>query len=65
LGALEVWEAVARVDPSAAWNLVMGQAVAACLAWLPAESAREVLHDGPTTIAGALNPAAARRVQGG
>jgi alkylation response protein AidB-like acyl-CoA dehydrogenase len=66
VGALEVWEAVARVDPSAAWNLVMGQAVAACLAWLPAEGAREVLHDGPTTIAGALNPpAAARRVEGG
>jgi indole-3-acetate monooxygenase len=65
-GALEVWEAVARVDAFAAWNLVMGQAVATCLAWLPAEAAREVLHDGPTTIAGVLNPpAAARRVQGG
>src|SRR5688500_7736836 len=50
VGAMQVWEAVARVDPSAAWNLVMNQAVAASLAWLPAESVREVLHDGPTTI---------------
>jgi pimeloyl-ACP methyl ester carboxylesterase len=36
------------------------------VAWLPADSAREVMRDGPTTIAGALNPpAAARRVDGG
>jgi indole-3-acetate monooxygenase len=64
--AMPVWEAVARVDSSAAWNLVMNQAIAATVAWLPAASARDVLRDGPTTIAGALNPpAAARRVDGG
>src|SRR5215210_7130543 len=54
--AMPVWEAVARADPAAAWNLVMGQAVATIVAWLPAASAREVLRDGPTTVAGALNP---------
>ena len=64
--AMPVWEAVARADPSAAWNLVMNQAIAASIAWLPAETAREILRDGPTTIAGALNPpAAAHRVDGG
>ena len=64
--AMRVWEAVARVDSAAAWNLVMNQAIAATLAWLPEVVAREVLRDGPTTIAGALNPpAAATRVEGG
>ncbi len=64
--AMPVWEAVARADPSAAWNLVMNQGAAAMVAWLPAASAREVMRDGPTTVAGALNPpAAARRVDGG
>ena len=64
--AMPVWEAVARIDPSAAWNLVMNQPIAAMVAWFPEASAREVMRDGPTTIAGALNPpAAARRVDGG
>ena len=64
--AMPVWEAVAEADPAAAWNLVMNQAIAASIAWLPAKTAREILRDGPTTIAGALNPpAAATRVDGG
>lgn len=64
--AMRVWEAVARTDPSAAWNLVMNQAIAAYAAWLPATGAQEVFRDGPTTVAGALNPpAAATRVEGG
>jgi indole-3-acetate monooxygenase len=64
--AMPVWEAVARIDPSAAWNLVMNQACSAMVAWFPDASAREIMRDGPTTIAGALNPpAAARRVDGG
>jgi alkylation response protein AidB-like acyl-CoA dehydrogenase len=64
--AMPVWEAVARLDPSAAWNLVMNQAIAASAAWLTEAGAREVLRDGPTTIAGALNPPMeARRVDGG
>ena len=64
--AMPVWEAVARADPSAAWNLVMNQAIAAMVGWFPEASAREIMRDGPTTIAGALNPpAAAIRADGG
>ena len=64
--AMRVWEAVARADASAAWNLVMNQAISTIVAWLPAASAREIMRDGPITVAGALNPpAAAQRVDGG
>jgi indole-3-acetate monooxygenase len=64
--AMRVWEAVARIDTAAAWNLVMNQAISAYAAWLPAEGARELFRDGPPTTAGALNPpAAATRVDGG
>ena len=54
--AMRVWEAVARIDSAAAWNLVMNQAISAYAAWLPPEGAREVFHDGPATTAGAFNP---------
>jgi indole-3-acetate monooxygenase len=64
--AMQVWEAVARIDSAAAWNLAMNQAISAYAAWLPAEGARELFRDGPPTTAGALNPpAAATRVDGG
>ena len=64
--AMRVWEAVARIDAAAAWNLVMNQAISAYAAWLPAEGASELFRDGPATTAGALNPPApARRVDGG
>ncbi len=63
---MRVWESVARTDSAAAWNLVMNQAIAAYAAWLPAEGAEELFRDGPTTVAGALNPpAAATRAEGG
>lgn len=63
---MRVWEAVGRIDSAAAWNLVMNQAIAAYAAWLPAEGARELFKDGPTTVAGALHPPQpARRVEGG
>jgi alkylation response protein AidB-like acyl-CoA dehydrogenase len=66
IDAMPVYEAVARIDPSAAWNLVMVQTATAMVAWLSEAGVREVLRDGPTTIAGALNPpAAATRVNGG
>ena len=54
--AMRVWEAVARIDSAAAWNLVMNQAISAYAAWLPPEGAREVFRDGPATMAGAFNP---------
>jgi indole-3-acetate monooxygenase len=64
--AMMVWEAVARIDSAAAWNLVMNQAISAYAAWLPAEGAREIFSHGPATTAGALNPpGAATRVEGG
>jgi indole-3-acetate monooxygenase len=64
--AMQVWEAVARIDSAAAWNLVMNQAISAFAAWLPAEGVRELFRDGVPTTAGALNPpAAATRVEGG
>jgi alkylation response protein AidB-like acyl-CoA dehydrogenase len=64
--AMQVWEAIARIDSAAAWNLVMNQAISAFAAWLPADGVRELFRDGPPTTAGALNPpAAATRVDGG
>jgi indole-3-acetate monooxygenase len=63
---MKVWEAVARIDSAAAWNLVMNQSVADFAAWLPEEGAREVFDNGPATVAGALfPPGSARRVEGG
>lgn len=64
--AMRVWEAVARIDSAAAWNLVMNGTITGFLAWLPEEGAREILADGPTTVAGALfPPQPATRVDGG
>ena len=64
--AMTVWEAVARIDSAAAWNLVMTTAVATFTAFLPAEGARELFAEGPTTMAGALvPPGQAIREEGG
>jgi alkylation response protein AidB-like acyl-CoA dehydrogenase len=64
--SMRVWEAVARIDSSAAWNLVMNQGIAAFAAWLPAAGASELFRNGPPTVAGALNPpGAAVRVDDG
>jgi len=63
---LRVWEAVAHIDASAAWNLVMNQGVACYAAWLPEAGVKELFANGIPTIAGAFNPPAlARRVEGG
>lgn len=63
--AMRVWEAVARIDSAAAWNLVMNGTVTGFIAWLPADGAKEILADGPTTLAGALfPPQPATRVDG-
>jgi alkylation response protein AidB-like acyl-CoA dehydrogenase len=64
--AMQAWEAVARIDSAAAWNLVMNQAVGCLAAWLPEKGATELFGDGPTTVAGALfPPGAAHRDDGG
>lgn len=61
-----IWEAVARVDACAAWNLVMNQAIANFAGWLPEAGVRELFADGVPTVAGALYPAArAVRAEGG
>jgi len=63
---MRVLEAVARIDSAAAWNLSMNQAIPAFAAGLTDAGVREIYGDGPTTMAGALNPpAAAIRVEGG
>jgi alkylation response protein AidB-like acyl-CoA dehydrogenase len=63
---MTVWEAVARIDSAAAWNLQMNQVFTGLAAFLPDEGAREVFADGPTTAAGAFfPPAAATKVDGG
>ena len=64
--AMEVWEAVARCDSAAAWNLVMTSTLAAFAAWLPEAGAREIFADGQASVAGALSPpAVATRTAGG
>ena len=66
VGCMRVWEAIARFDASAAWNLVMNQAIAAFAAWLPADGVAEMFRNGLPTVAGALNPpTAATRSDGG
>jgi len=63
---MRVWEAVARIDSAAGWNLVMNQGIASFAAWLPEEGVRELLGDGPTTAAGGFfPPGTARKVDGG
>jgi indole-3-acetate monooxygenase len=63
---MPVFEALARIDSAAAWNLVMNQAIACYAAWMPSRGVDEVFRDGPPAIAGALNPPGkAIRVEGG
>ena len=63
---MTVWEAVARIDSAAAWNLLMNQVFTGLAAFLPDEGAQEVFANGPTTAAGAFfPPAAATKVDGG
>jgi alkylation response protein AidB-like acyl-CoA dehydrogenase len=63
---IQAWEAIARIDSAAAWNLVMNQAVAAFSAWLPPKGIAELYAGGIPTMAGALHPPGkAVRVGGG
>src|SRR6185437_8949494 len=63
---MRVWEAVARIDASAAWNLVMNQGIANYAAWLPEAGVKELFANGIPTVAGALHPPArAQRVEDG
>ena len=63
---IRAWEAIARIDAAASWNLVMNQAIAGYIAWLPPAGVAELYADGIPTVAGALNPPGkAVRVEGG
>lgn len=63
---LTVWEAVARIDPSAGWNLVMNSSVALFAAHLPESVTDAMFAEGYATLAGAFNPPGrATRVAGG
>ncbi len=63
---LRVWEAVARIDPAAAWNLLMTSGAANVAAFLPQVAVDRIFREGPTTVAGSFNPpASARKVDGG
>jgi alkylation response protein AidB-like acyl-CoA dehydrogenase len=48
--ALHVFEALSRIDSSAAWNLCISSATAAFAAWLPKEGGDELYERGPDTI---------------
>ena len=49
---IHAWEAIARIDSAAAWNLVMNQAIAAYAAWLSPKGVAELFADGIPTMAG-------------
>ena len=67
LEAYQVWEALARIDSAAAWNLVIGSGAICFLPFMPAAAADEVFASGPDVVfAGATStPVEARRVDGG
>jgi len=68
LDLLKVWEALARLDPAAAWNLLMTSTLASTAsAFLPQQGVDAVFAAGPTTMAGSFYPppAFATRTEGG
>ena len=54
--ALRVTEAVARLHPSAGWNLIVTVAGWQLASWLPDAGAAEVLADPDAVVAGAFTP---------
>lgn len=66
--AYRVWEAVARIDSAAAWNLQQSSSVSGfAIPWLPKEGGEELYARGPDTIfaGGFFPPAPSVRVKGG
>ena len=53
---LQMWEAVARIDSAAAWNLLMNSGAPYIAAWLNQAGVDALFADGPTTVAGSFNP---------
>jgi alkylation response protein AidB-like acyl-CoA dehydrogenase len=67
VAAYKVWEAVARIDSTAAWNLLMATGIAGFAAWLPAAGGEEIFGKSPDVIAasGFFPPATAVPIDGG
>jgi indole-3-acetate monooxygenase len=67
VAAYTVWEAVARIDSAAGWNLQIASSIAAFAMWLPAAGGEEIFAAGPDVIAAAgfFPPAAAIPATGG
>jgi alkylation response protein AidB-like acyl-CoA dehydrogenase len=65
--AYQVWEAVARIDSAAAWNLQISSAISTFASRLPTEGGKEAFERGPDTIfaGGFFPPGLAVRVNGG
>jgi alkylation response protein AidB-like acyl-CoA dehydrogenase len=65
--AYRVWEAVARIDSAAAWNLQISSAISLFACHLPADGGEEVFERGPDTIfaGGFFPPGLSVRVDGG
>ena len=64
--ALKVYEAIAKIDSAAAWNLSMSIGIGAMAAWLSEEGAREIYSTPDAIAAGAFAPPAqAVAVEGG
>jgi alkylation response protein AidB-like acyl-CoA dehydrogenase len=68
LDLIKVWEAIARLDPAASWNLLMTSTMASTAsAFLTQDGVDAVFGAGPTTMAGSFYPppAFATRTKGG
>jgi len=65
--AFRVWEAVARIDSVAGWNLQISASAMAFAAWLPKQGGEEVYAAGPDTIfaGGFFPPGPSVRLDGG
>jgi len=65
--AYRVWEALARIDSAAAWNLQISSSVSTLAYWLPKQGGEELFARGPDTIfaGGFFPPGLSVRVPGG
>jgi len=67
VAAYKVWEAVARIDSAAGWNLQIATGIAGFAAWLPVAGGEEIFGESPDVIAagGLFPPATAVPIDGG
>lgn len=67
MAAFQIFEAVAKIDGAAGWNLQISTSVHPFLAWLPDEGPQEIYQNGPDVILGGalFPPGQATPVDGG